>query len=72
MKDFLDDNSNGSWVCPLEAAPGLEVLQELQALCGTASAVLRQSCKMQRAAHKQLTPFVTNTYLIWSVGGRGE
>lgn len=46
MKDFLNDDANVGRVCPLEGGLGLQVLKELQTLSGTASAVLRQSCRV--------------------------
>lgn len=50
VKDLLNDNANGGWVCPLEGGLCLQVLQKLQTLSGTASAVLRQSCRVYKGA----------------------
>lgn len=46
VQDLLNDNTNGGWVCPLEGGLGFQVLEELQALSGAASAVLCQSCRV--------------------------
>lgn len=46
VKDLLNDNTNGGRVCPLEGCLGLQVLEELQTLSGTSSAVLCQSCRV--------------------------
>lgn len=50
VKDLLNDNANGGRVCPLEGGLCLQVLQKLQTLSGTASAVLRQSCGVYKGA----------------------
>lgn len=69
MKDLLDDDADGRWVCSLEAALGLELLQEVEALRGAASAALRQSCKTQKAAGQQLTTVLLFLYVLDVVGG---
>lgn len=44
----MDHNANGGRICPLERGLGLEVLQELQTLSGTAPAILSQACRVQK------------------------
>lgn len=45
VQDLLNNYTNGGWVCLLEGCLGLQVLEELQTLSATTSAILHQSCQ---------------------------
>lgn len=48
----MDDYAYGGWVCPLDGGLGLQILQVLQTLSGTTSAVLCQTYRVKKGSHQ--------------------
>lgn len=64
VQDLLNNYAYGGWVSLLQGGLGLEVLQVTQAFSCTASAVLRQSCRVWKSRDQPLTTVSMETLLL--------